>query len=52
MTIAAAALLILAIVIAFAGLSGERILLPPVITGVGFAIIAWVFWSFRSDRNG
>ena len=51
LTIAAAALLILALVIGYAGLSGERILLPPVITAIGFLVIAWVFFSLRSNRN-
>ncbi len=49
LTLAAVFLIILGIGIAAIGLSGATILLPPVITGIGFFVIAWGFFAMRKS---
>ncbi|MEM7484844.1 MAG: hypothetical protein AAF348_06510 [Bacteroidota bacterium] len=46
---ASIALLILTILITYLGLQRDTILNPPVITGVGFLIIAVVFVMYRKQ---
>ncbi len=47
--VAAALLLILGIIMIYLGaFSGPKLLLPPVITGVGFFVIAWAFIKMRN----
>lgn len=52
LTIASVALIVLAFIIGFAGVSGEKILLPPVVTSIGFFVIAWALYSIRNSRKG
>ncbi len=41
-------MILLALAIGYIGVfGGPNILLPPLITSVGFVVIAWVFFSFR-----
>ena len=48
LTIAGILMIALALVIGYIGLmSAPNILLPPVITSIGFLVIAWVFFAFR-----
>ncbi|MEO8416979.1 MAG: hypothetical protein ABI472_25170 [Ginsengibacter sp.] len=48
LVIAAVLLVILGIIMIYLGsLSGPKLLLPPVITGVGFFVIAWAFIKMR-----
>jgi len=45
--VSALALVILGIAMIYiGGFYGEKIILPPIITGLGFFIIAWVFTAF------
>ena len=47
--IAAVLLVILGIVMIYLGaFFGPKILLPPIITGIGFFIIAWAFYTLRN----
>jgi len=43
--IAAGILAVLGLAIGIIGIAG--MLAPPVITGIGFLLIAWVFWESR-----
>ena len=46
--ISAILMFILAVIIITLGITtGPKVLLPPVVTGVGFFVIAWVFMSLR-----
>ncbi len=47
--VAAVLLVILGIVMIYLGaFSGLKLLLPPVITGIGFFVIAWAFIKMRN----
>ncbi len=47
-TIASIALIILGIVMIYLGAStGPKIIFPPIITGIGFFVIAWAFIKMR-----
>lgn len=37
------------VMIVLGAMAGPKIILPPIITGIGFFVIAWVFRSFRSE---
>ncbi|MGB5980921.1 MAG: hypothetical protein WBG46_02140 [Nonlabens sp.] len=43
--IASVLMLILAVAITYLGLQRESIFNPPVVTGVGFLVTAWIFFS-------
>ena len=47
LTFAIVALLVLALMITYLGLQRDTIINPPVITGVGFLVIAVVFGQWR-----
>ena len=48
--LAAISLVILGIVMIYiGGFYGTNVMLPPIITGIGFFIIAWVFLGFRKQ---
>jgi hypothetical protein len=47
LTTASIVLLILAVLITYLGLQRENLFNPPVITGLGFLMIAGVFLAFR-----
>ncbi|MGE3466886.1 MAG: hypothetical protein AB7J13_08125 [Pyrinomonadaceae bacterium] len=47
LTIASVILVVLAFIIGFAGISGEKVLLPPVVTSIGFFVISWALFSIR-----
>ncbi|UII75511.1 hypothetical protein LV716_14775 [Flagellimonas sp. HMM57] len=47
LTFAIIALLILAVLITYLGLQRDTIVNPPVVTGVGFLIVAVVFFMLR-----
>ncbi len=52
LAIAAIVMAILGLIIGYLGLfSGPGVLLPPVITGIGFFVIAWVFFAFRKNNG-
>lgn len=40
-------LLLLGIAIIYFGMSAPKIMWPPVITGLGFFVISWVFYKLR-----
>ncbi|MEJ7624561.1 MAG: hypothetical protein WKF34_11275 [Pyrinomonadaceae bacterium] len=52
LTAAGVLMILLALVIGYLGLfSAPSILLPPVITAIGFIVIAWVFLTFRKGES-
>jgi len=52
LTIAGILMIVLALAIGYVGLfSTPNILLPPVITAIGFLVIAWVFLVFRRNQD-
>lgn len=51
--IAALLMAALGLLIGYLGLfSGPAVLLPPVVTAVGFLVVAWVFFVFRNKQSG
>ncbi|WP_182957894.1 hypothetical protein [Pedobacter gandavensis] len=40
-------LIVLGIAIIFVGLSGPKLMLPPVITGLGFFVISWALFALK-----
>lgn len=40
-------LILLGIAIIYFGMMGPKIMWPPVITGLGFFVISWVFYKLR-----
>jgi FtsH-binding integral membrane protein len=50
-SIAAIAMLILSVTITYLGLQFENIFNPPVVTGLGFAVIAIVFFMASKKSN-
>jgi len=52
LTVAGILIAILGLIIGYLGLfSGPGVLPPPVITGIGFFVIAWVFFAFRKNHG-
>ncbi len=52
LTIAAVIMAALGLLIGYLGLfSGPAIILPPVVTCVGFLVIAWVFFVFKTKQG-
>jgi len=48
--VSALALVILGIAMIYiGGFYGSKVILPPIITGIGFFIIAWVFYTQDPD---
>lgn len=48
-TIAFIILLVLGVAMLYlGGFHGEKIILPPILTGIGFFVIAWVFKSLQT----
>ena len=48
LTVSSLIMIMLAFVIVFLGFTaGPRVMLPPIITGAGFLVIAWVFWTLK-----
>ncbi|WP_316842242.1 hypothetical protein [Pedobacter gandavensis] len=47
LSISAFLLLILGIAIIYVGLSGPKLMLPPVITGLGFFVISWALFALK-----
>ncbi|WGQ12477.1 hypothetical protein QG516_12660 [Pedobacter gandavensis] len=45
--ISAVLLIILGIAIIFVGLSGPKLMLPPVITGLGFFVVSWALFALK-----
>lgn len=48
LSVAAIILIILGVLMIYiGGFYGSKVILPPIITGIGFFIIAWVFYDFK-----
>ncbi|MCX2453260.1 hypothetical protein OQX61_18430 [Pedobacter sp. PLR] len=47
LTISSFLLIILGIAIIFVGMSGPKLMLPPVITGLGFFVISWALFALN-----
>ncbi|MNE44317.1 hypothetical protein D3C87_1891560 [compost metagenome] len=42
-------LVVLGIAIIYFGMAGPKIMWPPVITGIGFFVISWVFTKLKEN---
>ncbi|MNY61334.1 hypothetical protein D3C86_1980050 [compost metagenome] len=49
LNIAVFLLVILGMAIIYIGMAGPKIMWPPVITGVGFFVISWVFYKLKEN---
>ncbi|MGH9946025.1 MAG: hypothetical protein ACRD6X_02365 [Pyrinomonadaceae bacterium] len=53
-TLTAAGILMIVLAVAIGGIglmAKPNILVPPIITGVGFLVVAWVFLAFRKNSS-